>query len=114
MAALSGDTRQRSSTEGSHEEDLEDRIILLSGEDMSNVNTDSEMSDDNREESGLKLIKQTSYSSIEYSKKQMIARKTKHIYSIYCTPRYVVNIKGVIVYVACIHVHVRIRYIHVL
>ena len=91
MAALVGDSRKRSSTAGSTElEEEEDRIVLLSGEGLSNVNTDSEMSDDNHEESVLKLIKSNEYSSgIEYSRRQLVARKSKHVYRKYCTQRYV-------------------------
>ncbi len=82
-----GDTRKRSNTGGSSDDLYEDRVVLLSGEDLSNLNTESEVSDDNQEDSGsLKLIKPAHAfpeTVSNYTKKERL----KRLHRRYCTHR---------------------------
>ena len=81
-----GDTRKRSNTGGSSDDLYEDRIVLLSGEDQSNLNTESEVSDDNQEDSGsLKLIKPDhafpETVSGKYTRKERLKRLHRRYYT---------------------------------
>ena len=82
-----GDARKRSNTGGSSDDAYEDRIVLLSSEDRSNLNTDTEVSDDNQEDdTGSQLIKAHSFTetdSSHYTRKE----RAKRLYGRYCTHR---------------------------
>ena len=92
-ASVGGDTRKRSNTSGSSEETYEDRIVLLTGEDLSNINTESEVSDDNQDDSGsLKLIK-SNHSFLEAggnSRREKFTLQSKRLRTRYCTQRFAI------------------------
>ena len=87
MAASLGETRKRSNTAGSTDE--EERVVLLSSEDvLLEANTDSNVSDDNQEDSEIQFIKPKVNSEAgSLSRKKSFARGTKRLYRNYCTPK---------------------------
>lgn len=86
MAANLGDARKRSNTGGS--DDSEDRVVLLSGEDMSNVHSESELSDNNDDGHSTKLI---SEKAEIFTKDRSVLQSIRHFYKYYCPQRYIVQ-----------------------
>lgn len=83
MAAnIVGDTRKRSNTGGS--EDSEDRVVLLSGEDMSNVHSESDLSDNNEDCHSKKLI---SEKPEIFSQNRSVRQNMRRLYNYYCPQR---------------------------